>query len=79
MMQIIKYILLAIFALFILAAIVGLVSGLSSAAWQSLGKLKSKTLGKFVAIIITTIVALLALAFAVAMLLLSFYLLPFPI
>lgn len=79
MMQIIKYILIAIFVPFILVAILGFVTNLSVAAWRASSKLKSKMLGKFVAIIITTIIALSILAFAVAMLLLSFYLLPFPL
>ena len=56
-MDIIKYILLAIFVPFILVAILGLVLNVSMAAWKASCKLKPKIIGKLVAIIATTIVA----------------------
>ena len=71
-MDIIKYILLAIFVPFILVAILGLVLNVSMAAWKASCKLKPKIIGKLVAIIATTIVAVATLAFAVALAILGF-------
>ena len=76
-MDIIKYILLAIFVPFILVAILGLVLNLSIAAWKTSCKLKPKIIGKLVAIIVTTIVAVATLAFGVALAILGFRLTPF--
>ena len=76
-MDIIKYILLAIFVPFILVAILGLVLNVSMAAWKASCKLKPKVIGKLVAIIATTIVAVATLAFAVALAILGFRLTPF--
>ena len=71
-MDIIKYILLAIFVPFILVAILGLVLNVSMAAWKASCKLKPKVIGKLVAIIATTIVAVATLAFGVALAILGF-------
>ena len=71
-MDIIKYILLAIFVPFILVAILGLVLNVSMAAWKASCKLKPKIIGKLVAIIATTIVAVATLAFGVALAILGF-------
>ena len=76
-MDIIKYILLAIFVPFILVAILGLVLNVSMAAWKASCKLKPKVIGKLVAIIATTIVAVATLAFGVALAILGFRLTPF--
>ena len=76
-MDIIKYILLAIFVPFILVAILGLVLNVSMAAWKASCKLKPKIIGKLVAIIATTIVAVATLAFGVALAILGFHLIPF--
>ena len=76
-MDIIKYILLAIFVPFILVAILGLVLNVSMAAWKASCKLKPKIIGKLVAIIATTIVAVATLAFGVALAILGFHLTPF--
>ena len=76
-MDIIKYILLAIFVPFILVAILGLVLNVSMAAWKASCKLKPKIIGKLVAIIATTIVAVATLAFGVALAILGFRLTPF--
>lgn len=76
-MDIIKYILLAIFVPFILVAILGLVLNVSMAAWKASCKLKPKIIGKLVAIIATTIVAVATLGFAVALAILGFRLTPF--
>lgn len=76
-MDIIKYILLAIFVPFILVAILGLVLNVSMAAWKASCKLKPKIIGKLVAIIATTIVAVATLGFAVALAILGFHLTPF--
>lgn len=76
-MDIIKYILLAIFVPFMLVAILGLVLNVSMAAWKASCKLKPKIIGKLVAIIATTIVAVATLAFAVALAILGFRLTPF--
>ena len=76
-MDIIKYILLAIFVPFILAAILGLVLNVSMAAWEASCKLKPKIIGKLVAIIATTIVAVTTLAFGIALAILGFRLSPF--
>ena len=76
-MDIIKYILLAIFVPFILVAILGLVLNVSMAAWKASCKLKPKIIGKLVAVIATTIVAVATLAFGVALAILGFRLSPF--
>ena len=76
-MDIIKYILLAIFVPFILVAILGLVLNVSMAAWKASCKLKPKIIGKLVAVIATTIVAVATLAFGVALAILGFRLTPF--
>ena len=76
-MDIIKYILLAIFVPFILVAILGLVLNVSMAARKASCKLKPKIIGKLVAIIATTIVAVATLAFGVALAILGFCLIPF--
>lgn len=76
-MDIIKYILLAIFVPFILVAILGLVLNVSMAAWKASCKLKPKIIGKLVAIIATSIVAVATLAFGVALAILGFRLTPF--
>lgn len=76
-MDIIKYILLAIFVPFILVAILGLVLNVSMAAWKASCKLKPKVIGKLVAIIATTIAAVATLAFGVALAILGFRLTPF--
>lgn len=75
-MDTIKYILLAIFVPFILVAILGLVLNVSMAAWKASCKLKPKIIGKLVAIIATTIVAVATLAFGVALAILGFRLTP---
>lgn len=75
-MDIIKYILLAIFVPFILVAILGLVLNVSMAAWKASCKLKPKIIGKLVAIIATTIVAVATLAFGVVLAILGFRLTP---
>ena len=75
-MDIIKYILLAIFVPFILVAILGLVLNVSMAAWKASWKFKPEIIGRLVAIIAAAMGAVATLAFGVALAILGFRLTP---
>lgn len=70
-MKTIIYILLAIFVPYIMTIALGLIIKLSQTAWKSFNKIKNKKLGKFLAITVTSILVVAALAYAVLLILLE--------
>lgn len=64
-MKTIIYILLAIFVPYIMTIALGLIIKLSQTAWKSFNKIKNKKLGKFLAITVTSILVVAAIAYAV--------------
>lgn len=70
-MKTIIYILLAIFVPYIMTIALGLIIKLSQTAWKSFNKIKNKKLGKFLAITVTSILVVAALAYAVLLILLG--------